>query len=73
MVARITKWVVAGALVASLVGCGQKGALYLPDKGGEVVTRPGGQTAQPAPQSPAPAPAPQPNSTDPDKKNQAPK
>jgi len=32
--------------VAVLAGCGQKGPLYLPDKGGEVVTRPGG--GQPA-------------------------
>jgi predicted small lipoprotein YifL len=31
---------------AVLAGCGQKGPLYLPDKGGEVVTRPGG--GQPA-------------------------
>ena len=37
------------AAVAVLVGCGQKGPLYLPDKGGEVVTRPGGgQAAQPS-------------------------
>ena len=35
--------------VAVLAGCGQKGPLYLPDKGGEVVTRPGGgQPQQPA-------------------------
>jgi predicted small lipoprotein YifL len=38
--------------VAVLAGCGQKGPLYLPDKGGEVVTRPGGgQAQQPAPPS----------------------
>ena len=30
----------------TLAGCGQKGPLYLPDKGGEVVTRPGGSAAQ---------------------------
>jgi predicted small lipoprotein YifL len=57
----------------ALVGCGQKGPLYLPDKGGEVVTRPAGQTQQ-TPQSPETAPQPstqpQPNSTD--KKNQQP-
>jgi predicted small lipoprotein YifL len=35
--------------VVVLAGCGQKGPLYLPDKGGEVVTRPGGgQPQQPA-------------------------
>lgn len=60
--------------VAALAGCGQKGPLYLPDKGGEVVTRPAGQTQQ-APQSPETAPQPgtqpQPNPTD--KKSQAPK
>jgi predicted small lipoprotein YifL len=32
------------AAAAALAGCGQKGPLYLPDQGGEVVTRPGGQT-----------------------------
>jgi predicted small lipoprotein YifL len=30
----------AAALALSATGCGQKGALYLPDRGGEVVTRP---------------------------------
>lgn len=39
---------VAVAMVAAagvlLGACGQKGPLYLPDQGGEVVTRPGGQT-----------------------------
>jgi predicted small lipoprotein YifL len=28
------------ALALAATGCGQKGALYLPDRGGEVVTRP---------------------------------
>jgi len=32
-----------GAALA-LSACGQKGPLYLPDKGGEVVTRPAGAT-----------------------------
>jgi predicted small lipoprotein YifL len=42
------------AAAAVLAGCGQKGPLYLPDKGGQVVTRPGGgQTQQQAPQSQA--------------------
>jgi predicted small lipoprotein YifL len=40
----------AALLLVGLAGCGQKGPLYLPDKGGEVVTRPGGQAQQPAPQ-----------------------
>jgi predicted small lipoprotein YifL len=49
---------VALALVAgaSLVGCGQKGALYLPEATGEVITRPM-QTSEansaPSPDSPS--------------------
>jgi len=43
------------AVAGVLAACGQKGPLYLPDKGGEVVTRPGGQaTQQQAPQSQPP-------------------
>jgi predicted small lipoprotein YifL len=58
----------AAAVAASLIlaGCGQKGPLYLPEKGGTVVTTP----AQGPPPSPVtsgqpaePAPAPQPQST----------
>jgi predicted small lipoprotein YifL len=46
--------VVAALGLGVLAGCGQKGPLYLPDEGGEVVTRPaGGQT-----QSPETAPQP---------------
>jgi len=58
---------------ATLAGCGQKGPLYLPDKGGEVVTRPAGQTQQsPSPETaPQPSTQPQPNSTD--KKSQTPR
>ncbi len=47
-------------LVVTLAACGQKGPLYLPDEGGEVVTRPAGQT-----QSPAPETAPTPGTTEP--------
>jgi predicted small lipoprotein YifL len=51
-------WAAARALAACaelvLAGCGQKGPLYLPEKGGTVVTAP---TEAPAP------PAPQPQST----------
>jgi predicted small lipoprotein YifL len=47
-------------LVMVLAGCGQKGPLYLPDEGGEVVTRPGGQTQQQSPET-----APTPGTTDP--------
>jgi predicted small lipoprotein YifL len=31
---------VAAALALAATGCGQKGALYLPERGGEVITRP---------------------------------
>jgi predicted small lipoprotein YifL len=57
MAVRFAALIAAGAMLA---GCGQKGPLYLPDKGGEVVTRPGGgQAQQQAPQSqPAPAASP---------------
>jgi predicted small lipoprotein YifL len=34
------------AAAVMLAGCGQKGPLYLPDKGGTVVTRPGGGQAR---------------------------
>ena len=50
-----------GATGALLAGCGQKGPLYLPDQGGEVVTRPGGQTQS----SPSPETAPQPSTQTP--------
>jgi|SoiMethySBSTD1v2_1073268.scaffolds.fasta_scaffold4938942_2 predicted small lipoprotein YifL len=40
-------------LLAVLAGCGQKGPLYLPDKAGDVVTRPE-QTPVPAEKSEAP-------------------
>jgi predicted small lipoprotein YifL len=55
--------VLTGCLAALLLaGCGQKGALYLPDKKGAVVT------SAPATAAPAPAPAtPQPKKpSDPD-------
>jgi predicted small lipoprotein YifL len=64
-----------GLLAGGLAGCGQKGPLYLPDKGGDVVTRPGGQQA-PRPQSqetaPQPSTQPQPNPTDSDEKESPP-
>ena len=76
MVANSLRWVVASVLLASVVGCGQKGPLYLPDKGGDVVTRPGGQSQQ-SPQSPETAPQPstqpQTNTTDEAKKSPAPR
>jgi predicted small lipoprotein YifL len=60
-----------------LTACGQKGPLYLPDQGGEVVTRPGGGQTQ---SSPSPESAPQPSTQTPpqtkpedQKKEQAPR
>ena len=47
-------WAVAGVAV-TLAACGQKGPLYLPDKGGAVVTSPVPSAAPP----PAPAAPPQ--------------
>ena len=44
----------AGALLLLLVACGQKGALYLPDKNATVVTSAPAATASPPP---APSPA----------------
>lgn len=50
-----------------LAGCGQKGALYLPEKGGTVVS-PAAPSAPPATAQPAPATAPAPAATPPAKK-----
>ena len=41
---------------ALLIGCGQKGALYLPDQNAAVVTRPAGAATAPTPAA-TPAPA----------------
>lgn len=50
----------AATVLLITAACGQKGPLYLPDSGGEVVTRPGQagspqtpQSSPPPPQSPA--------------------
>jgi predicted small lipoprotein YifL len=55
---KMNKIVAMGVLSAAalLAACGQKGPLYLPDQGGEVVTRPGGQSQSPSPET-APQPA----------------
>ena len=55
----------AGAVTLLLAGCGQKGALYLPDKNPQVVTTP---AAPPTPATPAP-----PEPTDKNEDSQAPK
>jgi predicted small lipoprotein YifL len=69
---RRATWVRAGALTLLLAGCGQKGALYLPDKNPQVVTTPAAPPlpAQSAPAPPTPAP---PKPTDKNEDSQAPK
>ncbi|HUJ52485.1 MAG TPA: lipoprotein [Steroidobacteraceae bacterium] len=57
-------WLASAALLALLAGCGQKGALYLPDKKPAPVTAPA--TAPPPAAQPAAAPAP-PKKSDSDK------
>jgi predicted small lipoprotein YifL len=54
---------IAGGVV--IAGCGQKGALYLPDKNAAVVTRPAGaESNNPAPAQPAPPPSERPQNKD---------
>ncbi|HEU4623359.1 MAG TPA: lipoprotein [Steroidobacteraceae bacterium] len=55
----------ASAAGLQLAACGQKGPLYLPDQGGEVVTRPGGQTQS----TPSTETAPQPSTQTPPQTN----
>jgi len=51
----------AGAMLpAALTGCGQKGPLYLPDKGGTIVTS---APAAPAPAAPSPPATPKKDTT----------
>jgi predicted small lipoprotein YifL len=63
--ASLVKVPLAAALALALAGCGQKGPLYLPDKGGTVVTTPPQSAPAQPPQSPpgqpevSPAPPPQ--------------
>ena len=75
MVRRVAAILMAAAVVAGVGACGQKGPLYLPDKGGTVVTRPGGgQAQQQSPETaPQPSTQPQPANTDSKKKDQAPR
>ncbi len=57
-------WLLAALTALAVGGCGQKGPLYLPDKGGRVVTRaPAAPQAPPAPGATAPAAAPPANET----------
>jgi len=61
--------VAAGVL--ALTGCGQKGPLYLPDKPGDVVTRPAARPVQTPPSAPQPATASPPDQSKPPDENQA--
>ena len=72
---RRATWILAGAVTLLLAGCGQKGALYLPDKNAQVVTTPAASPvpaqssrAPPTPATPAP-----PKPTDKNDDSQAPK
>jgi len=47
-------WLLAGGAALLLAGCGQKGALYLPDKSAQVVTT---AAAPPEPAQSTPAPS----------------
>ncbi len=47
-------WLLAGGATLLLAGCGQKGALYLPDKSAQVVTT---AAAPPEPAQSTPAPS----------------
>jgi predicted small lipoprotein YifL len=49
---RRVPWILAGAVALLLAGCGQKGALYLPDKNAQVVTT---AAAPPVPAESAPS------------------
>ena len=74
---RRVPWILAGAVALLLAACGQKGALYLPDKHAQVVTTAAAppvpeQSAPPAPATPA-TPAPPPKPTDQNDDSRAPK
>ncbi len=53
---RRAPWMLAGAVALLVAGCGQKGALYLPDKNAQVVTTPP-QSGPPQSNPATPAPA----------------
>lgn len=60
----LTRWGLIVGAALMLAACGQKGPLYMPDTGGEVVTRPAG-AAQSTPQQASPETAPQPSTQTP--------
>jgi len=75
MKAAILALMICGGMIVA--GCGQKGALYLPDKNAAVVTRPGGSSSTTPEQSapattPPPLPAPDQGSSQQSPQNGAP-
>jgi predicted small lipoprotein YifL len=54
---RIASICLLAAAVAGLGGCGQKGALYLPEAGGEVITTTAPPAATPESETPTPDPS----------------
>ena len=67
-------WLLPALAALAAGGCGQKGPLYLPDKGGKVVTSAPASTATPAtPPTPATQTAPKPTDKDKDQDAQPPK
>ena len=76
---RRVPWILAGAVALLLAGCGQKGALYLPDKNAQVVTTAAAppvpaESAPSAPETPAtPATPAPPKPADKNDDSQAPK
>jgi predicted small lipoprotein YifL len=58
-------WTLVVCASVVIAGCGQKGALYLPDKNAAVVTRPAGaESNNPALAQPAAPPSQQPQNKD---------
>jgi predicted small lipoprotein YifL len=74
-VVKMKKIVAMGVLSAAalLAACGQKGPLYLPDQGGEVVTRPGAQTQSPSPGTTPQTPSGTKTKPEDEKKSQSPR
>ncbi|HEY4213175.1 MAG TPA: lipoprotein [Steroidobacteraceae bacterium] len=52
--APVARLCVLALIAMSVAGCGQKGALYLPDKNGSVITRPAAPGTQQSPPAQAP-------------------
>jgi predicted small lipoprotein YifL len=62
---RFERTIVLCLAAGALLGCGQKGPLYLPDRTGAVITRPGPDSNTP-PSQPQTAPTPVPSESAPE-------